>query len=249
MQVALIQSGLEVSFHSKAENLAQTLELIDAAQAELVVLPEMWPTGYASFERYATDAEPLDGTLVRALCAAAREKGVWLAPGSFPEKLDGRLYNTTMLISPEGGIEGVYRKIHVFGYQSKEKELVSEGPTPTIVKTPFGKVGLAICYDLRFPELFRYYAKNGVTMFIVPASWPSARKHVWELFAAARAHENMCWMLACNSHADSLVIAPNSEVVAQGAARPQTITVDIDLDLVRRTREDFPVLDDAHWVF
>lgn len=249
MQVALIQTGLEVSFRSKKENLAQFMGIMEATSAGLVVFPEMWPLGYASFERYTEDAEPLDGPLVAALRRAAGDKQCWLLPGSFPEIKDGRIYNTTMLINPKGEIAGVYRKIHVFGYQSKEKELVSEGPAPTIVDTPFGKVGLAICYDLRFPELFRYYAKNGVQMFIVTASWPSARKQAWELFATARAHENMCWMLACNSHADSLVVAPTGEVVARGSARRATITADIDLDLARRTREDFPVLNDAHWVF
>lgn len=249
MQVALIQTGLEVSFNSKAENLARFMDLMEDTCADLVLFPEMWPIGYASFERYAEEAELLDGAFVAALRQAAHDKKCWLAPGSFPEKLDGRLYNTTLLINPVGEIEGVYRKIHVFGYQSKEKELVSEGWAPTIVTTPFGKIGLAVCYDLRFPELFRYYAKNGVTMFIVPASWPSARKQAWELFVRARAHENMCWMLACNSHADSLVVAPTGEIVAKGAARREIVLADIDLELVGRTREDFPVLNDAHWVF
>lgn len=249
MQVALIQTGLEVALHTKADNLARVLDLIKAADTELLVFPEMWPCGYACFDRYAADAEPLEGPLVQSLCAAARRKGCWLLPGSFPEKRDGRLYNTTMLINPAGEIKGVYRKIHVFGYQSQEKELVSAGSTPIIVATPFGKVGLAICYDLRFPELFRYYAKNDVTMFIVTASWPSARQQAWQLFAAARAHENMCWMLACNSQSDSLVIAPTGEVVARGMARTETVTANIDLELVERTRKDFPVLDDAHWFF
>lgn len=249
IRAALIQTGLEGSFHPKAQNLNAVLEKINAADAGLILLPEMWPTGYASFDRYADDAEPLDGPLVKAMCAAARAKGCWLMPGSFAESLDGRLYNTTMLIDPQGEIKGVYRKIHVFGYQSREKELISKGPAPTLITTPFGKVGLAVCYDLRFPELFRHYAKNGAQMFLVTASWPSARKHVWELFAKARAHENMCWMLACNSHADSLAIAPTGEVMVQGPNGVQTLYANVDMDLVKRTREDFPVLDDAHWVF
>lgn len=249
MQVALIQTGLDVALRTKAANLAQVLDLIRATDAELLVFPEMWPCGYASFERYLDDAESLEGPLVQSLCAAARNKGCWLVPGSFPEKHDGHLYNTTLLISPAGEIKGVYRKIHVFSYQSQEKKLVSAGSTPTIVATPFGNVGLAVCYDLRFPELFRYYAKNGVTMFIVPASWPSVRQQAWQLFATARAHENMCWMLACNSHADSLVIAPTGEVIARGMARPEAVTANIDLGLVERTRKDFSVLDDAHWFF
>lgn len=249
MQVALIQTGLDVALRTKAANLAQVLDLTRTTDAELLVFPEMWPCGYASFDRYNADAESLEGPLVQSLCAAARSKGCWLLPGSFPEKRDGRLYNTAILISPAGEIKGVYRKIHVFGYRSREKELVSTGSAPVIVATPFGNVGLAVCYDLRFPELFRYYAKNGVTMFIVPASWPSARLQAWQLFAAARAHENMCWMLACNSHADSLVIAPTGEVIARGRTRPETVTANIDLELAGRTREDFPVLDDARWSF
>lgn len=249
MKVALIQTGLEVSFRSKKENLDMFVGLMEETSAELVLFPEMWPIGYASFERYETEAEPLDGPLVTSFRQAARGKGCWLLPGSFAEKKDGKLYNTTMLINPKGEIAGVYRKIHVFSYQSKEKELVSAGAGPAIIETPFGKIGLAVCYDLRFPELFRYYAQNGVTMFLVTASWPSARKQAWELFATARAHENMCWMLACNSHADSLVVAPTGKVIAKGAARRETVMAEIDLDLVRRTREDFPVLSDAHWVF
>lgn len=249
MKVALIQTGLEVSFNSKAENLTQVLKLVNTTSAELMLFPEMWPCGYASFERYKADAEPLDGPLVTALRAAAKNRGVWLMPGSFPEQKDGKLYNTTMLISPQGEIAGVYRKIHVFGYKSREKELVAKGPAPAIVSTPFGQVGLAICYDLRFPELFRYYAKNGVQIFLVAASWPNDRRYAWDLFVKARAHENMCWMLAVNSHAHSLAVAPTGEIAAQGPNKRDTITVDIDLDLARTTRADFPVLNDAHWCF
>lgn len=244
-----MQTGLEVSRHSKADNLAQALELIDTTPAEIMVFPEMWPIGYSSFERYAADAEPLDGPLVRALQKAARNKGCWLVPGSFPELLDDKLNNTTMLIDPEGDIKGVYRKIHVFSYQSKEKEIVSPGAQPVVIDTPFGKVGLAVCYDLRFPELFRYMARQGAEIFFVVASWPSARKRAWELFATARAHENMAWCVACNSHADSMVIAPTGNVLACASAHPETLIVNLDLKLVGQTRAEFPVLNDAHWTF
>lgn len=249
MQVALMQTGLKVSHRSKAENLAKVRELIADTAADIMVLPEMWLIGYDSFDRYKADAEPLDGPLVRDLRQAARDKGCWLVPGSFPELLDGRLYNTTMLINPLGEIMGVYRKIHVFSYQSQEKEFVSPGATPVVVDTPFGKAGLAVCYDLRFPELFRHMARQGAEIFFVAASWPSARKRAWELFATARAHENMAWCIACNSHADSLVIAPTGEVVARASARPEILIAELDPTLVAKTRAEFPVLNDAHWAF
>lgn len=244
-----MQTGLEVSFKPKSENLALALNLIRNTEAELMVFPEMWPIGYASFDRYKAEAEPLDGPLVQTLQQAARDKGCYLAPGSFAESRDGKLYNTTMLINPDGDIMGVYRKIHVFGYQSEEKDIVSEGGSPVVIETPFGKVGLAICYDLRFPELFRYMAKNGAQMFIVPASWPQARLRAWELFVTARAHENLAWCLACNAHASSLAVAPTGEVLAKGDAQPETIFVDVDMDLVQKTRDDFPALNDARWQF
>lgn len=247
-----------VQFDASASDASQALErlnplLNDAAPTDLVMLPELWRTGFFQFDRYADQAEPLDGPTVQALADHARRLGCHLFMGSFVERRDGRLYNTSVLIGPDGSTLGAYRKIHLFGYQSRERQLLDAGREVTVVDTAMGRVGLCTCYDLRFPELFRRMVDLGAQMFLVTSAWPAARVDAWRLFARARAHENLAFLLACNGcgpsngtplAGHSVAVDPMGVVLCEADDQPAVLTCEIDLAQVTDVRSRFPALDD-----
>ncbi|GAA3723326.1 carbon-nitrogen family hydrolase [Streptomyces tremellae] len=226
--------------------------------ADLVVLPELWPTGAFAYESFADEAEPVDGPTLAALAPAARDAGVFLHGGSFvervPEGPEGEaLYNTSLVISPEGRLVRTYRKIHRFGFDKGEATLMAAGSEITTVAAAGAVLGLATCYDLRFPELFRGLVDAGADVLVVPAGWPERRRAHWTLLARARAVENQSYVLACGTagaHAGvpqaghSIAVDPWGEVLAEAGADEEVLTVDLDLTEVARTRERFPALKD-----
>ncbi|NQU64675.1 MAG: carbon-nitrogen family hydrolase, partial [SAR324 cluster bacterium] len=149
MRITSIQ--LEIKDQSKAENLMAALQQVDRAPpSDLLILPEIWTVGFFSFDRYREESETVSGQVVSAFQDKAREKGCYLHMGSFVEKEGDNYYNTSLLLSPTGEIAARYRKIHLFGYQSRERQILTAGETITTCETPFGIVGLSTCYDLRF---------------------------------------------------------------------------------------------------
>jgi predicted amidohydrolase len=226
------------------------------AGADLVVLPELWTTGafaYPSFESCAED--PGNGPTGAAMSAAARDAGVWLHAGSVVEKAaDGTLYNTSLVFGPDGGLRGSYRKIHRFGFDQGEATMMGAGDEIVTVPLPgIATLGLATCYDLRFPELFRQLTDAGAELLVIPAGWPARRREHWTLLARARAVENQAYVLACCSagtHAGveqaghSLVVDPWGEVTAEAGTGEEVLTVDLDPARVTTTRQEFPVLRD-----
>jgi predicted amidohydrolase len=248
IRAALIQ--LEIKDGSKEERLAHALELIDRARdADLILLPELWNVSYFDFERYRDESEPLEGLTIAALATRARELGAYILAGSIVEREDGRLYNTSALIGPEGKVVAAYRKIHLFGYRSKEKELLTPGERVVVAETGLGTLGLSICYDLRFPELYRAQVDRGVQVFLVVASWPPARIGHWRLLARARALENQAFLLGCNATGPrygghSLVIGPDGEILEEAADSEEVLEVELDLEEVTLTRAEFPALRD-----
>lgn len=222
--------------------------------SDLVVLPELWPVGAFAFESFTTEAEPLDGPTAEVMAAAARDAGVWLHAGSIVERAaDGALFNTSLVFSPDGALVRTYRKIHRFGFDKGEAVLMSAGTDPVTVPHPKATLGLATCYDLRFPELFRALVDAGSRLFVVPAGWPERRREHWTLLARARAVENQSYVLACGTagtHAGveqaghSIVVGPWGEVLAEAGADEEVLTVDLDPARVDMVREEFPALKD-----
>jgi predicted amidohydrolase len=249
MRVALIQTEVDGSL-PMPERVAGVAAQVAAAGADLVLLPELWATGYFAFDDYAATAEALDGPLVTALGAIARDAGVTLHAGSVVERDGaGRLYNTSLLFDPAGTLVETYRKVHLFGYGSREQELL----TPGEQVGAHGQLALSTCYDLRFPELFRAQVDAGSQLFLVAAAWPLARLAHWQVLLRARALENQSFVLACNAAGRqgavelagrSAVVDPWGEVVAEAGGGPQTLTVEIDPDLAVRARKEFPALAD-----
>jgi predicted amidohydrolase len=224
------------------------------AGADLVVLPELWYVGAFAFGEFAGHAEPVDGPTAREMGAAARGAGVWLHAGSIVERdADGTLYNTSLLFAPDGELHRTYRKIHRFGFDKGEATLMGAGHEIVTVPAADTVIGLATCYDLRFPELFRLLVGAGAQLLVVPAGWPARRRAHWSLLARARAVESQAYVLACGTagtHAGveqagrSVVVDPWGEVVAEAGAGEETLTVELDLARVAKTRAEFPVLRD-----
>ncbi|MEU6481664.1 carbon-nitrogen family hydrolase [Streptomyces sp. NPDC047017] len=226
----------------------------EQAGADLVVLPELWTTGAFAFEEFGGAAEPLKGPTYEAMAEAAGAAGVWLHAGSVPERdPDGTLYNTSLVFTPAGDLAAAYRKIHRFGFDRGEAVLMGAGREPVTVRLPQLTLGLATCYDLRFPELFRALVDAGAGALVVPAGWPERRRAHWTLLARARAVEDQAFVLACGtagSHAGvpqaghSIVVDPWGEVLAEAGRDEEVLTVEFDPGAVARTREDFPALKD-----
>ncbi len=252
IKVASLQleiSGSEAKA-ARVERVAREVEAL--RETDLVILPEAWNVGYFNFDRYAAEAEPLDGPTITRLAAAARTAGAWLLAGSIIEQADGSLFNTSVLLDREGVVRGSYRKIHLFGYGSREQELLTRGAAPAVVATEFGDVGLATCYDLRFPELFRAMVDDGAELFLITSAWPYPRVEAWATFNRARAHENLAWLISANCAGGdpvaccgrSMVVDPWGTPVAAAGDRPAVITAEIDVAAAAAARADFPALRD-----
>lgn len=249
IQIAVDEGESVVSRRRRAAALVR-----GQAAADLVVLPELWTTGAFAFERFAGDAEPLEGPTYEVMAEAASEAGVWLHAGSIPERdADGTLYNTSLVFSPSGGLAAAYRKIHRFGFDKGEAVLMGAGRDLVTVRLPDTVLGVATCYDLRFPELFRGLVDAGAETLVVPAGWPERRRAHWTLLARARAVENQTFVLACGTagtHAGvpqaghSIVVDPWGEVLAEAGPGEEVLSVAIDPGRVAATREQFPALKD-----
>jgi predicted amidohydrolase len=192
----------------------------------------------------------LDGPVVKAMRQAARDAAATVHMGSLVERDEaGRLFNTSLLLGPDGEVRATYRKVHLFGFGDGEPRLMTPGDGPVV----HDRLGFATCYDLRFPELFRALVDGGAEVVLMPAAWPARRAHHWRLLTLARAVENQSYVVACNTagtHAGvpmgggSLVVDPWGEVVAEAGTDEEVLVADLDRDLVRTTRSSFPVLAD-----
>jgi predicted amidohydrolase len=254
LKVALLQvaSPADEAVAARRDRVAHIVA--DAKGADLVVLPELWPSGYFAFDSYAELAEWMSGDTVAAGQEWAKGLGCYLHLGSFVERADdGRLYNTAVLIDPAGNIAHTYRKIHVFGYRSREAELLTPGSDISVADTPLGAVAATTCYDLRFPELWRALIDAGAHIVIVPAAWPAARIEHWRLFTTCRAVEEQIMLISCNAVGEqngvvvgghSRIVDPWGEVLIEAGDSEGITWCDVDTGVIARVRDDFPVLRD-----
>ena len=252
MRIVSIQ--MEVGDRDKAENLARAQALIRRSEgADLILLPEIWNVGYFSFDRYAAEAEPLEGETVAHLRAAARAANAYLFGGSFVERGPRGLHNTSVLIDPTGELLGAYRKLHLFGYTSDEAKLLTPGEEVVTIKAPFGTVGISTCYDLRFPELYRRQALAGAQLFLVASGWPYPRLEGWQILNRARAIENQCFLASSNCVGvnrgrqfcgHSMIVDPWGTVLAGGGDEEGLVAAEVDLAAVEEARRRFPAFTD-----
>lgn len=250
MRAHLIQLayGDDESVPERTDRVADLVR--DQRGADLVLLPELWPQGGFSYDRWEEQAESLDGPVVTAMRAAARDLGATLHMGSLVERDEaGRLFNTSVLIGADGSVLTTYRKVHLFGFGDGEPKLMTAGDGAVV----HDRLGLATCYDLRFPEQFRLLLDGGAEVVLLVAAWPAKRVAHWRLLAQARAVENQSYVLACNTAgthagvpmgAHSMVVDPWGAVLAEAGEGEEVLVADLDLASVATTRTSFPVLAD-----
>lgn len=257
MRVASIQ--MSVVEGDKQQTVEKALEnLTQAAAADLVILPEIWNVGFMSFDRYESEAEDRHGPTLTALRKAAEKHRIYLHTGSFVEKDNGAFYNSSYLIAPTGELIANYRKIHLFGHNSKETQILTPGRKVVVADTPIGKIGMATCYDLRFPELFRRMAEQGAQLFLICSAWPYPRLEHWIIFNRARALENQCFLVSANSVGPnlgttfvghSMMVNPWGVILASGGDEEVIITSEIELEDVAATRAKFSAYNDrVEWL-
>jgi predicted amidohydrolase len=245
IQLSVVEGDKDATLN-KAEDAVKK-----CGDADLVILPEIWNLGFMSFDQYMDKAEDIDGPTPSLMKKLAREKGIFLHTGSFVEEEKGKYYNTSLLLSPEGEILAKYRKIHLFGYNSKETQILAPGEKVVVVDTPFGKIGMATCFDLRFPELFRAMVDKGAQFFLVCSAWPYPRVEPWIMLNRVRALENQCFLISANSAGincgsqfvgHSMVLDPWGTVLAGAGDEEMIVRTEIDSEKVAQARETFPGL-------
>ena len=221
---------------------------------DLAVLPELWLSGAFDLAVAREVAAPLDSSLLDRIRTMAADAATWVHAGSFAERApDGATYNTALLVGPDGSIAATYRKRHLFGFAEGERTLMSAGTELVVVDTPLGPTGLATCYDLRFPEMFRALVDRGAEAFLLCSGWPTPRIEHWRVLARARAIENLAWLVAANgvgSHAGitlggrSVVVDPRGTVVAEAGDSEEILVATVEPAVVAEWRTAFPALED-----
>lgn len=252
LRVALIQSDIvfgdpEANYSAFEEKMKRAVE----QQANLLILPEMWTTAY-DLKRIQEIGDPEGKRTKEFLKSFAKENQVTIIGGSVAEIQGDKVNNATYVVNPEGKIIAEYRKIHLFRIMKEDKYLAGgeELATFPLKET---KVGVTICYDIRFPELARAYALQGAGILVNAAEWPHPRLHHWRTLLQARAIENQMFVIACNrvgksgkTHffGHSMVIDPWGEVLVEGGEEEEILVVDIDLSLIEEVRNKIPVFAD-----
>ena len=251
LTIALAQINIHTG--QPEANLARAREFAAQAReagADLLLLPELWLHGY-DLERAEEWAAPLGEDGFAHMADLAREFGLHLA-GSLLERHAGGVSNTAVLYGPDGALLGAYRKVHLFRLM-QEPRYLAPGDHATLCPTPWGPTGLAICYDLRFPELFRVMALTGAVLFLVPAQWPVRRIEAWLILARARAVENELIVAACNRVGNdgqvefpgrSLVVDPWGNVLVEGDDQERLLIAQADLREIHKARRYLTVFQD-----
>ena len=199
-KIKVLAVQMESAIRDKYKNFEKISNLIDkniTSDTDVVILPELWPVGWAC-EEFPKSAEPINNSeTVEFLSEIARKYKVNLLGGSFVSEKNGKLYNTCPVINREGKCIGTYNKNHLFSYyDDSENTYITEGDNPVIITLDGVKFGLTICYDIRFPEIYRAYRKAGADVLVNMAAWPLSRKIHWDSLTCARAVENQTYMVA-----------------------------------------------------
>ena len=251
LKVALAQ--MRVTLGQPEENFRRARGLISdasAAGADLVLFPELWASGYDLKNAHAHASQLNDGAFLE-VSKLAREFGVFVC-GSLLEKRDGKCFNTQAIFTSKGQLLASYSKTHLFGLMH-EPEYLAPGNELRMASLPWGKAGMAVCYDLRFPEMFRAYAIGGACLILLSAEWPHPRLEHWRTLLRARAIENQVFVAATNCVGDgngnvffghSMMMDPLGEIMVEGDENESLLIAELDLSRVDDTRRRFPFFAD-----
>ena len=261
--VAAIQMASGPNVTANLEEVERLIKTAVQQEAELVVLPENFAImGLSEADKVAIAEVPGEGPIQHFLSQQASRHGIWIVGGTIPIESSsmGKVYSASLLYDSHGDMIARYDKIHLFDVVLKdgsesynESETIEPGDDVVVVDTPFGKLGMAICYDLRFPELFRAMADVGMEICVLPSAFTSitGRAH-WESLLRARAIENLCYIIAPDqggyhkngreTYGDSMIIDPWGVVLNRLPHGTGVVVSDIDLEKLRKTRKNFPAL-------
>jgi Predicted amidohydrolase len=256
--VALCQMNV---VEDKAENIEHALSMISeaASQSDLVILPEMWNCPYETtlFPEYAEERE--NSPTLKAISGAAKRGNVYIVAGSIPEKHEGKIYNSSFIFNPQGEILDVHRKLHLFDINVpgeisfKESETLTAGKQITVVETPLCRIGICICYDIRFSELLRIMALEGAQLIIIPGAFnlTTGPAH-WKPLIQVRAVDNQVFLVAASPARDydapyvayghSMVADPWGTILNEAGIGEEIIYVPIDLKVIPKIRRELPLL-------
>lgn len=259
MRIAQIQSHVYIDKMKNLEQLEERLEELAWQKPDLVMLGEMFCCPYET-KLFPVYAEPEEGPVWRELSRLAKKHGIYLAAGSVPERDgEGRVYNTAYVFDRAGRQIGKHRKVHMFdiqvegGQHFKESETLTPGDKCTVFDTEFGKVGLCICFDFRFPELARKMVLDGARLILVPAAFnmTTGPAH-WELMFRSRAVDNQCFVAGTSCARDreagyvawghTLLVSPWGDVIEEMDEREGVMVHDIDLSYADKVRAELPLL-------
>ena len=252
IKVAAIQ--MDIQFGKSEENRTRLVEKMHEAlkgQPNVLIAPEMWNLGY-DLENTLENGNK-NGEMIRSLFAPmAKQHNAYIIPGSIANVRENKVYNTSYVIDNQGELKGHYDKIHLFRLMNEEKYL--EPGDKRFTFDLYGhKAGVVICYDIRFPELIRSMALDGMEVLFVPAEWPHPRLYHWRSLLIARAIENQMFVVATNRvgsdpnntfFGHSMIIDPWGEVIAEGSESEEILTVELDLSIVPEIRNRIPVFKD-----
>jgi predicted amidohydrolase len=253
MKLTIALAQIDLALGDPAKNLATARAKIieaKARDADILVLPELWSTAY-DLEHAPAHASVLEAGMFATLAGVARENQIAIV-GSLLESRDGRVYNTATFSDAQGSRLGAYRKLHLVPMLDEDKFLAG-GDDAQVFDASFGKFALGVCYDLRFPELWRHYAVDGARIAFIPAEWPQRRIGHWSALLPARAIENQMFFVGCNRvgtskgetfGGNSMIVNPWGEVLAQGDDREALLVAEIDLAMVDDVRSRVPVFRD-----
>ncbi|MEN9693299.1 MAG: hypothetical protein RLZZ330_943 [Actinomycetota bacterium] len=221
-------------------------------EADLVVLPELWTIHAFNTNGLTESALAIDAPIFHKFGEIAKSANKWIHAGTFPIKHpDGSITNTAVIFGADGKMQIIYSKIYLFGFDDGEPKYLTAGNKIAVSKTPLGETGISICYDLRFPELFREQINRGAKTLLISAGWPTVRANHWKALLVARAVENQAFVVAACGRGTangielagaSMVIDPMGNVQVEGNLNEEYVDAEIDLAVVDKWRAEFPVL-------
>lgn len=259
LKAALVQMAVSGVKQANLATAAAYAAKAAEAGADLVILPEMFNCPYSN-DSFPVYAEPEGGESHQFLSELANRLGIWLVAGSIPERtVDGKLRNTSFVFDRLGRQVAKHSKMHLFdidvegGQKFKESDTLTPGSSVTVFETEFCRIGLAICYDLRFPELARLMVDEGAKILVIPAAFnmTTGPAH-WEVLFRNRALDNQAYVLGVApardlegpyvSYGHSLAVSPWGDVLTMMEAAPGMVMVELDLDYVDKVRRELPLL-------
>ena len=251
LKISCVQ--MDVKLGDTSTNLRNAIPKIEEAVkagAKVVVLPELWTTGYCldEIEKHTDEQEKVIETLKKV----AKQESIWIVGGSLPIKKEDGVFNELVIINSTGELIKTYDKVHLFQLMN-EHNYLQAGTSDAFFGLEGHKAAGFVCYDLRFPEWMRAHAVNGAKLLFFVAQWPIQRIQHWEILLKARAIENQCFVVACNRvgkdkenrfGGNSLIIDPWGEVLSKGGLEEEILTAQIDLEKVQEIRNTIPIFED-----